>query len=183
MARISVSLPSELMTRLEAIKDSVNISQVCREALERRVEAFERASVEEQPDLDLGSLIERLRQERQLTEGRFEQTARQNAAIWLNTASYAEVGEIGEEHSAPNMGKYKLPRSAFRQMKQDLEEAQAGDDGVQAGTYKTAWLDYVRAVWNQVTEQVEQPHGPVVGDGGPNGTPERNLVASDSADS
>ncbi len=44
MARISISIPDKLMARLEPIKDDINVSKLCREALEQRVGAYERAA-------------------------------------------------------------------------------------------------------------------------------------------
>ena len=41
MARISISIPDELAARLEPVKDHLNVSQVCRDALEHRITAFE----------------------------------------------------------------------------------------------------------------------------------------------
>ena len=55
------------------------------------------------------------------------------------------------------MRKYKLPRAAFSAMKQDMQEVKLGSDGPQAVVYKTAWLDYVKSVWSQVVDRLEEP--------------------------
>ena len=87
MGRISISLPDSLMAKLEPIKDGINISQLCREALEQRVAAYQRAASRNGNDLDLDTLVQRLRRERDLFGGKFEQRANDNAAAWLSTAS------------------------------------------------------------------------------------------------
>ena len=38
-----------------------------------------------------------------------------------------------------------------------MEEAKVGLEGAHTVIYKTAWLDYVRAVWARVMGQVEEP--------------------------
>ena len=71
MARISVSVPEELLARLEPMKEQIDVRQVCRDALERRIQTYERAATVQADTLDLEALIERLRDERGLVEGRF----------------------------------------------------------------------------------------------------------------
>ena len=45
-------------------------------------------------------------------------------------------------------------------MKQDMAEAKVDCEGGHAVTYKTAWLDYVRSVWAQASDQPEESeHG------------------------
>ena len=156
MGRISVSLPDELLARLEPVKEKINVSHVCREALERRIDGFERAAILQSEELDILELTDRLREERALVEGKFEAQGRRNAATWVVGASYLELRKVGENHDSFKMERYKLPRAAFRSMKNDMEEATVSCEGVHAVAYKTAWLDYVRAVWAQVTEQMEQ---------------------------
>ena len=155
MARISISITDKLLERLEPIKDNINISKLCREALEQRINAFERAARQEGDVLDLDSLVLRLRQEKEASGVQFEDVGRRNAVAWLNTVSYVEFKHVAEASESSNMDKYRLPREAFRGMKQDMAEANAGCEGDPAVTYKTAWLDHVRSVWAQVVDRLE----------------------------
>jgi len=157
MGRISISLPDSLMAKLEPIKDGINISQLCREALEQRVAAYQRAANRKGQDLEFDGLVHRLREERDLFGGKFEQLGQNNAAAWLTTASYLEIQSIAEHNPSNGMHKYKLPRVAFNVMKQDMQEVKLTCDGPQAVVYKTAWLDYVKAVWSKVMDRIEEP--------------------------
>ena len=157
MGRISISLPDSLMASLEPLKDGINISQLCRDALEQRVAAYHRAASRNGNDLDFDALVRRLRGERELFGGKFEQLGKDNAAAWLSTASYLEIQDVATHSHSDGMRKYKLPRAAFSAMKQDMQEAKLGCDGPQAVVYKTAWLDYVKAVWSQVVDRIEEP--------------------------
>ncbi len=154
MARISISIPDKLMARLEPIKDDINVSKLCREALEQRSAAYERAALRNEKELDLEGLVQRLKQERELVGGKFEQQARSNANTWLGEASYLDI-KAAAKNGYANMSKYKLPAAAFRMMKQDMEEAKVSWDGVHAVLYKTAWLDSVKAVWSEVAAHLE----------------------------
>ena len=157
MGRISISLPDSLIAKLEPIKDGINISQLCREALEQRVAAYQRAASRKGSDLDFNALVHRLREERDRFGGKFEQLGKNNAAAWLATASYLEIQNVASHNQSDGMHKYKLPRAAFNGMKQDMQELKLNCDGPQAVVYKTAWLDYVKAVWSEVLERIEAP--------------------------
>ena len=100
MARISISIPGDLMARMDPIKDRINISQLCREALERRVSAFERAAKSNGTDLDVDELVTRLQEELVEEEGRFERLGQENAASWLRTAAYREFQSVAEAQTA-----------------------------------------------------------------------------------
>ena len=157
MPRISVSLPEEFMGRLEPIKESINVSQVCREALEKRIAAFELAANHQGGNVDMEDLINRLREEREVVEGKFEELGRNNAAAWLSTSAYLELKNVAESDGVTDLQSFRLPRAAFRIMKEDMEEAKVGIEGAHAVMYKTAWLDYVRVVWAGVMDRVEEP--------------------------
>ncbi len=159
MGRISVSLPDSLLAKLDPIKDGINISQLCRETLEQRVAAYQRASSRNGNDLDFDGLVHRLREERDLFGGKFEQLGKDNAAAWLSVASYLEIQNVAENHQSNGMHKYKLPRAAFTTMKRDMQEVKLSCDGTQAVVYKTAWLDYVKAVWSDVSDRLEEDAG------------------------
>ena len=156
MPRLSISVSDEIMARLEPLKDQINVSQVCREALDRRVDAFERVTTLQGDDLDLDGLTARLREERELVEGTFQKLGRRNAATWLSTGSYLEIKGLIENHNGVDMSKYKLPKAAFRTMKRDMDEASVSCYGAHAIAYKAAWLDYVRALWATVVDRVEE---------------------------
>ena len=164
MGRISISLPDSLMASLEPLKDGINISQLCRDALKQRVAAYHRVAGRNGNDLDFDALVHRLRGERELFGGKFEQLGKDNAAAWLSTASYLEIQDVATHSHSDGMRKYKLPRAAFSAMKRDMQEVKLGCDGPQAVVYKTAWLDYVKAVWSQVVDRIEEPAADQAGD-------------------
>ena len=154
MTRISVSIPEKLMAKLDPIKDSINISQLCRESLERRVAEYERAAGHDALDFD--ELVQRLRDERAIEESKFEDLGKTNAGHWLSTVTYIELKSIAEGFDSSNIYRYKLPKAAFKVMKQDMTEANVDCEGGHAVTYKTAWLDYVRSVWIEAADQLEE---------------------------
>ena len=105
MGRISISLPDSLLAKLEPIKEGINISQLCREALEQRVVAYERAADQNGNNLDFDALLHRLREERDRFGGKFEQLGKDNAAAWLSTGSYLEIQNVAEHSRSQRMYK------------------------------------------------------------------------------
>ncbi len=153
MPRVSISLPEDLMKRLEPVKEKLNISQVCREALERRVAMFERSASKEGQETGRQEVVMRLRDERASLETRWEDLGRRNAAVWLGTASYEELKDAVEANGAKNGHKSSLPKSAFKMLKRDMKEDRGDADGGEAQVYKTAWLDCVKDVWLEVNQE------------------------------
>ncbi len=103
MGTLSISLPDSLMTRLEPIKDGINISQLCREALEQRVAAYQRAASLNGNDLDFDALVHRLREERDRFGGKFERLGKNNATAWLTAAAYPEVLHVTAHNHTDGM--------------------------------------------------------------------------------
>ena len=144
---------------MKPVRDKINISQVCRDALERQVSLFERASGMEAAEADLETTVSRLREERENAEGKFEDLGKRNAAVWLSTAAYLDLKSVANNDRVFDIGRYRLPRAAFQIMKQDMKESEAGLDGVPALAYKSAWLDHAGAVAAQVAHPQEQANG------------------------
>jgi hypothetical protein len=160
MTKISISIPDSLMAKLEPIKDSINISQLCREALEQRVAAFNRTTEGNGNATDQEDPILRLRGERGEFEGRFERLGMEGAVTWLASAPYPDVKTVTESGAPSSMVKYRLPRAAFKVMKRDMEGANADCEGPHAEAYKAAWLEHVMAVWAQIVDGAESTGGP-----------------------
>lgn len=125
-------------------------SQVCREALERRIAIFDQPFLENSANVDAEAPIGRLRGEGAAVEDKVEELGRHNAAAWLATTSYLELKSAVSQQCTVGIVRYRLPKAAFRVTKRDLRKAVGGSNGLSAVAYKTPWLDYVKAVWDQV---------------------------------
>lgn len=173
MARISISIPDELAERLEPVKDHLNVSQVCRDALEQRVITFEAAADSPEDEGGTQSLAGRFREEHRLDEEKMASMGRRNAASWLRAATYKELKHVIDAGESSRKRGHKFPHSAFRIMKRELRRANGGLEGSAAAAYKTAWGDYVKAVWVQVERN---------GQATENGRQEEPSVAVSAAD-
>ena len=82
IVRIGVNIPNDLYRRMEPIKHTINISQVCREAIEAHVEEYEQARARLESD-DIDETVDRLcREEERLTVD-WEELGWADAKVWV----------------------------------------------------------------------------------------------------
>lgn len=87
--RIGINLPNNLHRRLEPLKQHVNVSQICREAIEDRIKSYERA-VASRRNEGIARAIERVWEEerdmRAILEVNWGMLACQDAEPWVEAA-------------------------------------------------------------------------------------------------
>lgn len=99
MVRIGVNIPNELMRRLEPLKPELNISQVCREALQAEAENHERMIASLDDDGVRTAVDKVSEQEREFQEAirmDWEMLGYQDAASWVKAAGWDEWDELLE---------------------------------------------------------------------------------------
>jgi hypothetical protein len=160
MKRLSITLPEELVARIEPFKDRINVSQVCREALERRVTASEEARGLNGSGIDMDGVVTRLREERSAVEGKWEALGAINASTWVSAASYLELKSVLECQGTGDLAGYRLPSGAYKIMKRDMGQVGSGWERLIAAAYKTAWLDALKEVWARIKPIEDTPEAP-----------------------
>ena len=83
--RIGVNIPNDLYRRMEPIKHTINVSQVCREALEARVEDYERARDRLESD-HMDETVDRLSGEEEELSVDWKELAWTDASTWVEAA-------------------------------------------------------------------------------------------------
>ncbi len=177
--RIGINVPTDLLKRMEPLKQMINISQVCREAIQAQVDAYERARERARQD-GMEEVATTLQQELQRYDLDWEALGHEDAKIWVQKASLKDF-----EHFAHNLkvGRSKgrtpgiwmapiLPETKSygeragehkewftRQSELELEydyHQQAQHD------YERGWTSYVISVWEMAKETTAgediQPH-------------------------
>ena len=182
--RIGINIPNELMKRLEPLKPELNISQVCREALQAKAESHERMQERLENDA-VGEAISRTcKQEsvyRSVIEVDWEALGIEDAAAWVAQADWedwrfhhrrAEV--LRESGRSPNGWFYvsgkrlknfddRITELHDRIQEQDeafLDWLHLENDGIDQNSaqqeYDTAWLSYTNAVWERIRQMREE---------------------------
>ena len=93
MARMNISIPDPLYERLDRLRDRVNASKVCAQALEKELDMLEGSNAVGDPDIS--QLIQRL----QGARDRWYQRGRQDGRRWaVQSASREELWRVMDEY-------------------------------------------------------------------------------------
>lgn len=87
--RIGINIPDDLDRRLRPFKSSINVSQLCKDAITEYVSLRERAQEEAESD-KVDKLASRLSEERKKTKVDWELFGLQDARAWASSASRDE---------------------------------------------------------------------------------------------
>lgn len=177
MARTSISLPDELVARLEPLKGQINISQVCQIALEAKARTHEQIQAALSEEDVMKGLVQRLRIQRAEANDLSHHYGREDAQNWaIREATYQELQRWG-----PNRTLYRDPKNHWEwEMPDTLDPdgnplvkdvfptgtaekllgarrvAMEKDNQVfETRAYQMGFLDTVREVWSQVKEELE----------------------------
>ncbi len=186
MVRIGINIPNELMKRLEPLKPELNISQVCRDALQAKAESHERmkASLD---DGDIRTAVEKVGDMdaafRAAVEVDWERLGNEDAAAWVKAAGWDEWEDLREDidfYRAPNVPQWKIifppsiegvpnffgRRGELSRRESEMEKNHPGFSRwflrnwqlyePDRQAYMTAWLAYTDAVWKLVEQRREE---------------------------
>ena len=182
--RIGINIPNDLMRRLEPLKPELNISQVCREALEAKAVSHERM-LARLDDGEIQEVIEMVwEQEKKflaVIEVDWEMTGYEDAEAWTKVAEWKDweylhhwqdvIEKQGRRSwefpplNPPGVKGFTERRWELHQRKQRqgddffdwLYDVHGGIDYDAAGReYMTAWLAYTGAVWKLVCQRREE---------------------------
>lgn len=171
--RIGINISDELIKNLEPIKAITNISQICRQAIKDRVDAFQRASERAQSD-GMDEAAARLIADHSNQYVDWEALALEDAKLWVQVATLEDFDDLFEnlkiKESKGTTDNWipvsrNLPGTKtfldrhmenkewlVRQIRLDrtanhFEAAQT--------IYSRSWLMYVSAVWQMVKDGIE----------------------------
>ena len=162
MARTTISLPDSLVTRLEPLRDRLNVSEVCRTALEKTVNTYERIQQTLSTEDRMTRVVERLKLQRQEPLDASYDMGLEHGEAWaIDNASYQQFRTWSFYHHNPiewyEMGEESHPfpkddssASAYRQ------KAATSLVPFEWHWYAVGFLDAVCEVWEQVKGRVEE---------------------------
>ena len=158
--RISVTLPDDLSTRLDAVKGAFNVSGVCQEALEREVSR--RELVAQEPG-KLAGTIKRLRAEKRKYDSRYEDVGYQCGYSDAQTLSYDELVELVEAHnvckSEPSLDGWS-PEIIYNmglwkgRLEKGIKDRERDDPRFSRDAFVCGWLKGVIALWDAVKDEI-----------------------------
>lgn len=173
MTRLGVNVPGHLLARLRPHKEVINVSQVCREALEERIVTYELASSRAHQD-GMNSIAEKHAEEYERRDVDWEQLGYEDARGWAEAASYQNFDDL--HHNLGILARQGRPRNfhcgpyipgvktfydregEFQgwfiwQIEQDI----ASNHHLRAeDAYFRAWYSYFDVVWKMIQDRIKQ---------------------------
>ena len=168
--RIGLNIPDDLLARLEPLKPSINVSQICREAIEAYVDSYERASMKMEDDGVLEE-AERIWRQEESRIVDWEELGYVDGKTWIERAELEDL-----ENLFHNLGvakrKNREPFIPFWRYIPDTKDFghrrgehaewfiwqceldETGNPYIRAEReYTRGWLAYVTAVWQQLGQR------------------------------
>ena len=178
--RLGINIPNELHRRLEPLKQYINVSQICRDAIEDRIACYEKA-LANWSDQDIVSAMERVWKEememRDIVDVDWERLGLKDAKQWVTAARLRDWNYL--HHRQAIIEKQGRPRwdlptpplegaDAFddrwfelqgRILRQDehfldwLHERGGLDGETAQREYMSVWLAYTDSAWDLIREK------------------------------
>jgi hypothetical protein len=170
VTRLGINVPNQLLGRLKPFREHINISEVCREALEERVSLYERAT-EEFAGITVPRAIEMGLEEIGDKHVNWTELGIEDAKLWLEKATLDNIDHVLHNlrvFEQQNPGKVPgwwillylpgVPTIHDRMNEhQDWLLSRMSQTGLWGetnphakaeGEYTRAWVAYVKAAWN-----------------------------------
>jgi hypothetical protein len=170
--RIGLNLSNELLERLKPLKNTVNLSQICRDAIKSRIETYERAINQANSD-GMQAVADKLWLEySKRTILDWESIGCEDAKVWVQLATLQDFEDLfhnigihkrkGLESGqflariipeAKWFGERQQEHKEWFQRQCELDETT--NPFIQAELeYNRGWISYVTAVWNMVKKRI-----------------------------
>ena len=165
--RIGLNVPDDLLTRLEPLKPSINVSQICREAIEVYVDCYERAAMRIEEDGTLQE-AERIWHQEESRTVDWQELGYIDAKGWVERAELEDLENLfhnlgvakwkNREPFIPfwrhipgtkDFGHRRGEHTGWFIWQYELDEAVNPYVSAER-QYTKAWLAFVTAVWQQV---------------------------------
>ncbi|MGA3117374.1 MAG: hypothetical protein ABSF90_23410 [Syntrophobacteraceae bacterium] len=151
--RITITIPDSLHERLQAVKDRINVSGICQEAIIQAV-CIEEVRVQSTPEME--SLLERLQKEKEQYFIGSKNDGIQDGmedALSFHFRDFVSLEELATRfpHMAESIGRYDYPALKNR-LKQKLD-----DKSHHPGLYSKGWVEGILRIWAELKTKMELP--------------------------
>ena len=154
--KVTVSIPDLLHEKMEKWRRSFNLSKMLQDAIAEAIQRKEDFQKRIQEDLNLSEIVDRLKREKEHSEGNFFETGRHDGLALAKTAHYDDIqyalGWEDLENAARDsvLGVYFTGKLEKIQGK---EKCRDGADGY-AGVYLAGWKKGLCEFWDEVKHKL-----------------------------
>jgi len=152
--KVTVSIPDALHEKMQQHKATLNYSKIFQEAVSTAIASKERLKKNIHEEIDMESVIERLRQEKkEIMEDYYEQ-GKAEGIFFAKNVSFTELEHAGTEVDL----KYLISSSRFRNdLLGDYFTDYCRDSPFSETSlvpFMRGWLEAVKTFWNEVSKKI-----------------------------
>ena len=154
--KVTLSIPDLLHEKLEDWRKSFNLSKMFQDALADAIQKKEDFQRRLQDDLTMSETIERLRQEKKISEGNYSENGRKEGFRWAKSAHYDDLMHALDLDSAAAMAQDERLAACFNNtLEQENFTAQSGSELTKyKKLFLEGWLQGVNEFWNEIKEKL-----------------------------
>ena len=154
--KITLSIPDLLHEKLEDWRKSFNLSKMFQDALAEAIQKKEEFQRRFQDDLSMSETIERLRQEKKISEGNYSENGKREGFRWAKSAHYDDLMYALDFDSAAAMAHDERLAAYFSStMEQEHSMEQSGNElNKYTKLFLEGWLQGVNEFWNEIKEKL-----------------------------
>jgi Arc/MetJ-type ribon-helix-helix transcriptional regulator len=154
--KVTVSIPDFLHEKMEKWRRSFNLSKMLQDAITEAIQRKEDFQKRIQEDLNLTEIIDRLKREKERSEGNFFETGRHDGMAWAKTAHYDDIQYALGWENLENAAKDSVLGSYFAEKIEKIKMKEARLDGVDeyVSVYLAGWKKGLCEFWDEVKQKL-----------------------------
>jgi hypothetical protein len=154
--KVTVSIPDFLHEKMEKWRQSFNLSKMLQDAISEAIQRKEDFQKRIQEDLDLCEIIDRLKREKERSEGNFFDTGRQDGIAWAKTAHYEDIQYALSWDDLNNASRDDILGGYFAEKIEKIRRKDVRLEGADEyiRVYLTGWKKGLVEFWDEVKEKL-----------------------------
>ena len=154
--KVTVSIPDLLHEKMEKWRRSFNLSKMLQDAIAEAIQRKEDFQKRIQGDLDLCEIIDRLKREKEHSEGNFFATGRLDGIAWAKTAHYEDIQYALGWEDLDNAAKDNVLGLYFAEKIGKIKRKDARLEGIDeyVRVYLAGWKKGLSEFWDEVKEKL-----------------------------
>jgi hypothetical protein len=154
--KVTVSIPDFLHEKMEKWRRSFNLSKMLQDAIAEAIQRKEDFQKRIQQDLNLSEIVERLKREKERSEGNYFDTGRLDGMAWAKMAHYDDIQYALRWEDLDNATKDTILGEYFSERIGKIECKDMRLEGVDVyvGVYLKGWKKGLDEFWDEVKEKL-----------------------------
>ena len=159
--KVTISVPDDLYEKMSEWRESFNFSKIFQNAISSVIQKKESFQQKFKEELDLSSIIERLKKEKLELEKNFREIGKKDGLEWIKTAHFKEIQYVlnwkpgRNPESDETLGDYFSQVFNSERFFEGLNLSQLQENFSEfSGRYIDGWKEGVLEIWNEIKDKI-----------------------------